>query len=54
MSRYLGPVDSYLIKDVLKIKNLNKVIKSVDRATAWKIYNVEMYLKIFSNLNNFR
>ena len=54
MVNYLGPSESYLIKDLLKIDNFSKKIKSVDSATAWKIYNIEMYLKFFSNLNNFR
>jgi asparagine synthetase B (glutamine-hydrolysing) len=54
MANFLGPPENYLIKDLLKIDNFSKKIKNVDRATAWKIYNTEMYLKFFLNLNNFR
>ena len=54
MVNFLGPSENYIIKDVLRINNFNKKIKQVDRATAWKIYNIVMYLKNFSNLYNFK
>ena len=45
MVNFLGPFENYIIKDLLKINNFDKVINHADRATAWKIYNTEMYLR---------
>jgi len=50
MVNFLGPFKNYIIKDLLKISNFDKVINHADRATAWKIYNTEMFLRNVSNL----
>ena len=55
MKNFLGSTKKYKIKDSFKINNFDKVINHTDRATAWKIYNTEMYLrncKIASNNTN--
>jgi asparagine synthetase B (glutamine-hydrolysing) len=49
MGKVLGNHKKYLIKDFLKIQNFNKVIKSSNRATLWKIYNTEFFLREFLN-----
>ena len=53
MVNYLGPNKNYIIKDVLKINNFNDKMNRIDKATAWKVYNIEMYLRIISNLQKF-
>jgi asparagine synthase (glutamine-hydrolysing) len=53
MANYLGPSKNYIIKDVLKISDFNNKINKIDKATAWKIYNIEMYLRIISNSYKF-
>ena len=50
MVNFLGPFKNYIIKDLLKISNFDKLINHADRATAWKIYNTEMFLRNVSNL----
>ena len=54
MVNFLGPFKNYIIKDLFKISNFEKAINHVDRATAWKIYNTEMYLKNVLNVNNLK
>ena len=53
MVNFLGPYNKYIINDVLKFNNLNDKINKLDRATCWKIYNIEMYLRTYSRLYNF-
>ena len=53
MVNYLGPNKNYIIKDVLKINNFNDKMNRIDKATAWKVYNIEMYLRTISNLQKF-
>ena len=50
MVNFLGPFENYIIKDLFKIYNFNEAITNVDRATAWKIYNTELYLRKISDL----
>ena len=53
MVNFLGPYNDFIIKDVLKINNFNTRINKLDRATSWKIYNIEMYLRTYSSSYNF-
>ena len=50
---FLGPYNDFIIKDVLKINNFNTRINKLDRATSWKIYNIEMYLRTYSSSYDF-
>ena len=48
-SKYLKNKNDYIFKKIYKIKNYQKKIDNLDRATEWKLINTEMYLsKIFS------
>ena len=49
MEEVLGDHKKYMIKDFLKIENFDKVIKLSDKATLWKIYNTEFFLREFLN-----
>ena len=53
MVNFLGPYNDFIIKDVLKINDFNTRINKLDRATSWKIYNIEMYLRTYSSSYNF-
>ena len=54
-SKYLKNKNDYMFKKIYKIKNYQKKIDNLDRATEWKLINTEMYLsKIFSLEKNIK